>query len=117
MLGAYSQIRPVVDAWSEISKPIARSSQLCENHEECSLRDASSRKSRRSSPDKHILLMRFQRSGFAKPSLMGELLDDYDPATTSDAEHEYDLKLVGGIIIGGKIGKLGFGNTGLTMHL
>ena len=90
---------------------------MCENHEEYSLQDASSRKSKRSVSEKNILLIDSQKSGTAKPSLIGELLDAYDPATANDAEHEYDLKLVGGIIIGGKIGKLGFGNTGLTMHL
>ena len=105
-----------MDSWSEISETIAGSSQLCGNHEECPIRDASSRKSRRSFPDRYILLMRLQRSGTAKSSLMGELLDDYDPATANDAEHEYDLKLVGGIIIGGRLENLALGNTGLTIH-
>lgn len=49
-----------------------------------------------------LLRTQSQQSGVAKPSMMSELLDDHDPAVTKDAEHERDLKLVGGIILGGK---------------
>ena len=42
-----------------------------------------------------------QKAGTAKPSLLGKLLDEYDAGGTVDAEHEYDLKMVGVIMYGG----------------
>ena len=92
-----------MDSWREVSETTEGRPRLCQKHEECPIQDAPRRKGKHSVIAEFLLLMRSQKSGVAKPSLMSELLDDYDPALTNDAEHEYDLKLVGGIILGGKI--------------
>lgn len=42
-----------------------------------------------------------KKAGTAKPSLLGSLLDDYDCTGMRDAEHEYDLKVVGTVMLGG----------------
>lgn len=43
-----------------------------------------------------------KRSGKAKPSLIGSLLDDYDEAGALDLEHEYDLKVIGAAMYAGE---------------
>ena len=42
-----------------------------------------------------------QRAGTAKPSLIGELLDDYELSGVVDPDHENDIKLVGAVMYGG----------------
>lgn len=43
-----------------------------------------------------------QKSGKAKPSLLGQLLDEYDAVSIKDAEHEDDLKLIGAVQLTGE---------------
>ena len=47
------------------------------------------------------LLTRVQRTGSAKTSLVGRLLDDYEAMGTVDLDHEYDIKMVGAIMYAG----------------
>ena len=48
------------------------------------------------------MLTRKQRTGRAKPSFLGQLLDDYDAAGVVDSEHENELKLVGAAMYAGE---------------
>ena len=43
-----------------------------------------------------------QRSGAAKQSFLGKLLDEHDPTATDSVEHERDLKLVGANMMQGE---------------
>ena len=43
-----------------------------------------------------------KKAGTAKPSLIGNLMDEYEASGTLDPEHEYELKLIGAVMYAGK---------------